>query len=109
MLKNVEKIEEISTPMERRIEYDSRSWQHCRILRRDFDISAAKMYKLSFNSSDMRAQINDLLIKFNLQATEFKAESKSFGRPGEIEIRTLPLRVISTQTSSLFAALRLAD
>lgn len=109
VLKNVAKIEDITTRLERRVEIDTRSWQISRHLRRDFNLIASKIYKITSANKDGRYAVHDLLMEIALQASEFGTQSSEFSEHGEGEVRKLELRLISAESSMLFNALRQVD
>lgn len=109
VLKNVEKIEEVTSRLERRVTLDTYSWQVSRHLRRDFNLIASKVFKLTSSNKDIRFQIHDLLMEIASQAVEFDAESSEFSDLGDVQIRTLPLRLVSVESAMLFNSLKQAD
>lgn len=109
VLKNVEKIEELCTRIERRLDLDTYSWQICRQIRRDFNIMTIKMFKFGVSDKVRQQYMHDLIMELALQAGEFEAQSKQFSEPAEFVVRKLPLRLVSAQSANLLNALRQAD
>lgn len=108
VLKNVEKIEEIGSRMESRIEVLTQSWQICRNLRRDFNLISSKVYKIS-RAKESRNKILDLLMEVALQAADLESRSSQFTEAGEPQTRLVPLRIVSAEASMLFNSMKQAD
>lgn len=101
VLKNVGRIEDIDTRLEVRIDANLRSWQCSRMLRRDFNLVTAKMYIKCRNKNDKR-QVKSLIEEFVLQSEFLKAESELFELSYDLQVGSVPLRIVSPEASLLY-------
>lgn len=101
VLKNVGRIEDIDTRMEVRTDANLRSWQCSRILRRDFNLVTAKMYIKCRDKRDRR-QVKDLISEFVLRSEFLKAESELCELSYDLQVGTVPLRIVSPEASLLY-------
>lgn len=108
VVKNTDRLENIKTRMESRVEVTLSSWQICRIMRRDFQIMSAKMYKTCCNKDD-RLKMRDLLLELMLQAEEMRSLLEEFEEADDAEPTIMSVRIVSHETAMLFQALKQAD
>lgn len=109
VMKNVDRIESIQTPMEVRREVAAYSWQISRRLRRDFNLIAFKMFVRSCSNRTLRAQIHELLLEIALQVTSLAAECKEYEAFDETDVRKVNLRMVSAESAILYKAMKEAD
>jgi hypothetical protein len=107
-LKNIDSIEIIHVRLENRTEYMFYSWQACRIVRRDFNFVAAKLFHRERRKGG-REQVASLVHEVRLQAEMLLMECQGFDPTPSTEGRTVPLRLVSPSAASLFRAFQMAD
>jgi hypothetical protein len=107
-LKNTDGIEIINARLEKRTDALFYSWQVCRMVRRDFNFVASKLFHRERRKGG-REQVNSLAHEVKLQAELLSLECASF-EPAPAEAgRQVPLRLVSPTAAGLFKALQLAD
>ena len=107
-LKNIDSIEIIHVRLENRTEYMFYSWQACRIVRRDFNFVAAKLFHRERRKGG-REQVSSLVHEVRLQAEMLLMECQEFDPTPSTEGRMVPLRLVSPSAASLFRAFQMAD
>jgi hypothetical protein len=111
-LKNVHLIEKIDTRLVQHVDPTFQSWQVCRMVRRDFNFVAAKLFhqmvpKLA--KSAVKEQLRGLVHEVRLQAELLVIESQAFETNPDQDLRVVPLRLVSAASSSLYKAFVFAD
>lgn len=107
-IKNIDAVEIINVRLENRTEYLFYSWQACRMVRRDFNFVAAKLFHRERRKGG-REQVSGLVHEVRLQAEMLLMECQEFGQPPVTEGRIVPLRLVSPNAASLFRAFQMAD
>lgn len=107
-VQGTDSIEIINVQLENRIDALFHSWQMCRMVRRDFNFVATKMFHRE-RRRDGRAQMTSLLQEVRLQADLLVIECASFDAPPEGPGRSVPLRLVSASAAGLFKSFQIAD
>lgn len=107
-LKNIDAVEIINVRLENRTEYLFYSWQACRLVRRDFNFVAAKMFHRERRNGG-REQVRGLVQEVRVQAEMLLMEVQAFEAPPATEGSAVPLRLFSPNVASLFRAFQMAD
>lgn len=107
-IKGTDSIEIINVQLENRIDALFYSWQMCRMVRRDFNFVATKLFHRE-RRRDGRAQMGSLLQEVRLQADLLVIECGSFDVPPERPGRCVPLRLVSASAAGLFKSFQVAD
>jgi hypothetical protein len=108
IIKNIDAVEIINVRLENRTEYLFYSWQACRIVRRDFNFVAAKLFHRERRRGG-REQVNGLVHEVRLQAEMLLMECHEFIDVPKSEGRIVPLRLVTPSAASLFRAFQMAD
>jgi len=108
IIKNINAVEIINVRLENRTEYLFYSWQACRIVRRDFNFVAAKLFHRERRRGG-REQVNGLVHEVRLQAEMLLMECHEFNDAPKSEGRIVPLRLVTPSAASLFRAFQMAD
>lgn len=108
IIKNIDAVEIINVRLENRTEYLFYSWQACRIVRRDFNFVAAKLFHRERRRGG-REQVNGLVHEVRLQAEMLLMECHEFNDAPKSEGRIVPLRLVTPSAASLFRAFQMAD
>lgn len=112
VLKNAARIEDLRTNMEHRVEVPLTSWECSRILRRDFYIVTASMFKTCSRRGNehRRSEVRRLLLELVLQGEVFDGESSAYEMTRDIPLdSTVPLRVVSGEANLLLRTFMNAD
>jgi hypothetical protein len=107
-LKGTDAVEIINVRLENRTEYLFYSWQACRLVRRDFNFVAAKMFHRERRKGGQE-QVRSLVHEVRMQAEMLVIGCSSFDTPPDSPGRAVPLRLVSASTASLFKAFQMAD
>jgi len=107
-LKGTGAVEVISVRLENRSEYLFYSWQACRLVRRDFNFMAAKMFHRERRKGGQE-QVRSLVHEVRLQAELLAIDCQQFETLPQSPGRAVPLRLVSASAASLFRALQMAD
>lgn len=108
VMKGVDRIEEITTRYEERVSVPFMTWQCSRLMRRDFNLMTAKMYKISRSPGAMMKVLNKLADIEN-QARLVNEYAAALKAPVAIIPTDLPLRLVSPEARSLVNALVVFD
>lgn len=107
-LKNMDAIEIINVRLENRTDYLFYSWQVCRLVRRDFNFVAAKMFHRERRTGG-REQVRSLVQEVRVQAEMLLMECQKFEDAPATDGSPVPLRLVSPNVASLFRAFQMAD
>lgn len=107
-LKGSDAVEIINVRLENRSEYLFYSWQACRLVRRDFNFVAAKMFHRERRKGGQE-QVRSLVHEVRLQAELLAIDCQTFDSPAPSPGRAVPLRLVSASAASLFRAFQMAD
>lgn len=107
-LKGTDAVEIINVRLENRVEALFYSWQACRVVRRDFNFVATKLFHREHRKGG-REQVRSLLAEVRVQADLLVIECKSFEAPPQTNGRSVPLRLFSPTAAALFKAFQLVD
>lgn len=107
-LKHMDAIEIINVRLENRTDFLFYSWQACRLVRRDFNFVAAKMFHRERRNGG-REQVRSLVQEVRVQAEMLLMECQGFDAPPVIDGSAVPLRLVSPNVASLFRAFQMAD
>lgn len=107
-LKGTDAVEIINVRLENRVEALFYSWQVCRVVRRDFNFVATKLFHRERRKGG-REQVRSLLDEVRMQADLLVIECDSFASPTGTNGRSVPLRLVSSTAAGLFKAFQLAD
>ena len=107
-LKGTDAVEIINVRLENRADCVFYSWQACRLVRRDFNFVAAKMFHRTLRK-DGPEQVRSLVHEVRLQAELLVLECEAFDSPPASVGRVVPLRLVSPTAASLFRAFQMAD
>ncbi|KFC72673.1 hypothetical protein [Massilia sp. LC238] len=107
-LKGTDAVEIINVRLENRVDAAFHSWQVCRLVRRDFNFVATKLFHRERRKGG-REQVRSLLHEVQLQAELLELECQSFEAPPEGPGRAVPLRLVSPTAAGLFKAFQKAD
>lgn len=107
-LKGIDAVEIINVRLENRSDCVFYSWQACRLVRRDFNFVAAKMFHRERRNGGPE-QVRSLVHEVRLQAEMLVIECDRFDAPPESQGRVVPLRLVSPTAASLFRAFQMAD
>lgn len=110
-LKNVHRVEQIDARLAQNVDANFQSWQVCRMVRRDFNFVAAKMFHQMApkNKGSVKEHIRGLVHEVRLQAELLVLECQAFETNPDPDIRVVPLRLVSPASSSLYKAFAFAD
>lgn len=108
VLKNMHRIEQIESRLESRVHAEVQSWQIGRILRRDYHIMSAKMYKIGCNKQN-RMVIRELLLELALQTADMTSECKAYEPNGSTATQSIPVRIVCAEAASFLNTLKQAD
>ena len=112
-LKNVRLLECVNVPMERRVVAQVRSWQVARMLRRDFNLySVHVFFRMQRACPEEKKAVREVIAEILAQATVLSFAVREI--PGAVidesfEIETIPVRLISRDTSFLYRAIMSLD
>lgn len=107
-IKNIDAVEIINVRLENRTEHLFYSWQACRIVRRDFNFVAAKLFHRERRKGG-REQVSGLVHEVRMQAEMLLMGCQGFDEPPAGDGRLVPLRLVSPNAASLFKAFQMAD
>ena len=107
-LKGIDAVEIINVRLENRSEYLFYSWQACRLVRRDFNFVAAKMFHRERRVGG-REQVRGLVQEVRAQAEMLLMECDRFEAAPVTDGSAVPLRLVSPNAASLFKAFQMAD
>lgn len=107
-LKHMDAIEMINVRLEDRNESTFYSWQVCRLVRRDFNFVAPKLFHREKRKNG-REEVRSLIHEVRLQADLLVDECKAFAEPPKDDGMVVPVRLVSPAAASLFRALVIAD
>jgi hypothetical protein len=107
-LKGTDAVEIINVRLEKRVEALFFSWQACRMVRRDFNFVATKLFHRERRKGG-REQVRSLIHEVQLQAELLLFECESFDKPPAGAGRSVPLRLVAPSAAALFKAFRMAD
>lgn len=107
-LKGIDAVEIINVRLENRTDCVFYSWQACRLIRRDFNFVAAKMFHRERRKGGPE-QVRSLVHEVRVQAEMLAIECEAFDAPVERVPRVVPLRLVSANAASLFRAFQMAD
>jgi len=85
------------------------SWQCSRIVRRDFHITTAKMYKYGKSAHGRHHQIEQMLRDVTDEADAIENMARKYEMPSPISAAPIELTIVSEQAHALFAALVTVD
>lgn len=107
-LKGIDAVEIINVRLENRAECLFYSWQACRLVRRDFNFVAAKMFHRERRAGG-RDQVRSLVQEVRAQAEMLLMDCESLEIPPVTDGSAVPLRLFSPNVASLFRAFQMAD
>lgn len=107
-LKGIDAVEIINVRLENRAECLFYSWQAYRLVRRDFNFVAAKMFHRERRAGG-RDQVRSLVQEVRAQAEMLLMDCESFEVPPVTDGSAVPLRLFSPNVASLFRAFQMAD
>jgi hypothetical protein len=107
-LKNIDGIEMINVRLEDRFDSVFFSWQVCRLVRRDFNFVATKLFHREKRKGG-REEVRSLIHEVRLQAELLADECKVFDKPPAGESKTVPLRLVSAAAAGLYRSFVIAD
>lgn len=107
-LKHIEGIEMINVRLEDRVDTLFYSWQVCRIVRRDFNFVATKLFHREKRRGG-REQVRSLIHEVRLQAELLADECKIFDAPEPADPKTVPIRLVSAAAAGLYRSFLIAD
>ena len=108
-LKGTDSIEIINVRLERRLDAPFYSWQLCRLVRRDFNFVATKLFHRESQRKGGREQVRSLVHEVRLQAELLAHECESFEMPVDSPGRSVPIRLVSPTAAGVFRACQIAD
>lgn len=109
-LKGTDAVEMINVRLENRSDVVFYSWQACRLVRRDFNFVASKMFHRERRKSGHgKEQVRDLISEVRLQAEMLVHDCRAFDAPPASQGSSVPLRLVSPSAASLFRAFQMAD
>lgn len=111
VLKNVGMVESINAPLEMRVDAKLYSWECSRILRRDFNLVARKMFMALVSRKDWRdTQIRSLLKDVTLAGETFTVNCSRYKLTRDIPHHSeVPLRLISAESATLYKTFVIVD
>lgn len=107
-LKHSDGVEIINVRLENRVEQMFYSWQVCRLVRRDFNFVASKLFHREKRKGG-REQVQSLIHEVRLQADLLGDECRKFDESPAPVGRSVPIRLVSPAAASLFKAFQVAD
>lgn len=108
IVKGVDRIEAINTPLDERVEANFRAWQICRVFRRDFNKFTAKMFVTCRNPSNLH-KIRPMLLDIKEEAEILSNMARRFEMPKDLPFTTIPLRIVSEEARLLYEAIITVD
>ena len=109
VIKGVEIIERIHTRYHVHERHAFHSWQCSRIVRRDFNITTAKMVMYGKTSAGRFHQIGQMLLDLTAEADALENMARKYEMPRHIPATSLELRIVSEQAHAVYAALVTVD
>jgi hypothetical protein len=109
VVKNVHRVERISTNYEARVEAPFESWQICRLVRRDFNFVTTKGFHRGVKKRAVGNHMRDLGYDLRMQAEFLRDDVASFPANPQPDVRTVPIRLFNHFGGSLYRSMLIAD